>query len=59
MALALIGALATQFLPTWHYTLLVSETLAVWAFGFAWIVKGEVLLADARRPQRRRPGLAR
>ncbi len=48
MAVALIGALASQFFVTWHYTLLICETLAVWAFGFAWIVKGEVLLKDER-----------
>ena len=53
MTLALIGALTGQFLGTWPYTLLVSETLAVWAFGFAWTVKGGVLLADTRQPRRR------
>ena len=48
MALALLGALYTQFFDAWRYTLLVCETVAVWAFGVAWTVKGEVLLRDAR-----------
>ena len=48
MAVALIAAFASQFFATWQYTLLVCETLAVWAFGLAWIVKGEVLLKDIR-----------
>jgi hypothetical protein len=52
MAVALVGALASQLFVTWQYTLLICETLAVWAFGFAWIVKGEVLLKD-ERPQDR------
>ena len=52
MTLALIAALASQFFVTWQFTLLVCETLAVWAFGLAWIVKGEVLLKDTH-PQTR------
>jgi len=43
LAIAVINGLF-QFGPP--DTLFLCETAAVWAFGFAWIVKGEVLLKD-------------
>ncbi|HEY5381299.1 MAG TPA: hypothetical protein VIJ65_03530 [Acidobacteriaceae bacterium] len=39
-----------HLISEWHYLLLFIEWICLWAFGIAWLVKGQQLLADTHMP---------
>lgn len=48
----LLGILAKTFIPSWDpwwrdgHHLLICEIVCLWAFGYAWLVKGEAFFRD-------------
>ena len=45
-AITIAAALVIGFFAKWKYAALIGEWVAFWAFGFSWLMKGGLILAD-------------